>query len=101
MLISLLAYFIISVVFGCGGYMFDADKINKLVDKICSSLPGGVMQLPENIKNHFKATLTAELGKLNVITQEEFQVQTKVLQKTREKLAVLEDKIAKLEQQKK
>lgn len=83
-----------------GEDMFDTDKINKLAEKLCSALPKGVSQLPESLKKHFKEILTAELGKLNVITHEEFQVQTKVLQKTREKIAVLEEKIAKLEQKK-
>ena len=38
-------------------------------------------------------------GKLDLVSREEFDVQTKVLLRTREKLAALEAKLAQLEQQ--
>jgi ubiquinone biosynthesis accessory factor UbiK len=78
--------------------MFDSEKINKMADKLCAAMPSGLADLPAGIKKHFKEVLTAELGKLNVITQEEFAVQAKVLQKTRMQLQQLEDKISKLEE---
>lgn len=42
--------------------------------------------------------IATALRKLNLISREEFDIQTKVLQRTREKIEVLEQKIASLEQ---
>ncbi|WP_438404672.1 accessory factor UbiK family protein, partial [Aeromonas hydrophila] len=46
-----------------------------------------------------RQVLQAQLGKLDLVSREEFDVQTKVLLRTREKLAALESKLAQLEQQ--
>ena len=43
--------------------------------------------------------LQAQLNKLDLVSREEFDVQTKVLLRTREKLTALEAKLAQLEQQ--
>lgn len=42
--------------------------------------------------------IATALKKLNLISREEFDIQTKVLQRTREKIDALEQKIASLEQ---
>jgi BMFP domain-containing protein YqiC len=43
--------------------------------------------------------LQANLGKLDLTTRSEFEVQTRVLERTRAALAELEQRIARLEQQ--
>lgn len=43
--------------------------------------------------------LQSQLNKLDLVSREEFDVQTKVLLRTREKLTALEAKLAQLEQQ--
>ena len=50
-----------------------------------------------DIEQNLKAGLTAMLGKLDLVTREEFDVQTEVLSRTREKLAALETRLAELE----
>jgi len=50
------------------------------------------------IQENLKAALTASLSRLDLVTREEFDVQSRVLAKTREKLGVLEARVAALEQ---
>lgn len=50
-------------------------------------------------KKRIRSVLQAQLGKLDMVTREEFDVQTKVLLRTREKLNDMEAKLTLLEQQ--
>lgn len=70
--------------------------INDLVGKLGEVLK----QSPaKDIEQNLKAGLTSMLGKLDLVTREEFDVQTEVLARTREKLAQLEARLAELEKQ--
>ncbi len=51
-----------------------------------------------DLEKNLQAMLSGAFTRLNLVTREEFDVQAKVLMRTREKLAVLEKKIAELEQ---
>ena len=65
-----------------------------------SRLFSGDNPLPRSeIEAQLKALLQSAFGKLDLVSREEFDVQTKVLLRTREKLAALEAKLAQLEQQ--
>ncbi|MGE6080336.1 accessory factor UbiK family protein, partial [Aeromonas veronii] len=63
------------------------------------SLPPGIRSMGEEAEKKMRQVLQAQLGKLDLVSREEFDVQTKVLLRTREKLAALESKLAQLEQQ--
>ncbi len=70
--------------------------INDLVNKLGEVLK----QSPaKDIEQNLKAGVTSMLGKLDMVTREEFDVQTEVLARTREKLAQLEARLAELEKQ--
>jgi BMFP domain-containing protein YqiC len=70
--------------------------INDLVTKLGDVLK----QSPaKDIEQNLKAGVTSMLGKLDMVTREEFDVQTEVLARTREKLALLEARLAELEKQ--
>lgn len=51
----------------------------------------------KNCRSAFKGALQAGLGKLDLVTREEFDVQRAVLLRTREKLDALEQAVAALE----
>ncbi len=51
-----------------------------------------------DLEKNLQAMLSGAFTRLNLVTREEFDVQAKVLMRTREKLAVIEKKIAELEQ---
>jgi BMFP domain-containing protein YqiC len=51
----------------------------------------------KDIEKNMRALLTAFLNRLDLVTREEFDVQTEVLRRTREQLAELEAKVSQLE----
>lgn len=51
----------------------------------------------KDIENNAKAMISGLLGKLDLVTREEFDVQTQVLARTREKLKELEARVDALE----
>ena len=70
--------------------------INDLVNKLGEVLK----QSPaKDIEQNLKAGVTSMLGKLDMVSREEFDVQAEVLARTREKLAQLEARLAELEKQ--
>ena len=74
--------------------MFDPKKINEVVENIIASLPEGMKTAPNDIKKHLRAVVSDQLSKLDVVTREEFDIQMKVLKKTRAKLDELEKQVA-------
>ena len=51
----------------------------------------------KDIEQNLKAGLTSMLTKLDIVSREEFDVQSAVLARTREKLALLEARLSELE----
>jgi BMFP domain-containing protein YqiC len=68
---------------------FHIDDITK---KILEVLPFG-QGLEEDIKNQIKMVLQGTFAKLDLVSREEFDVQTQVLAKTREKIELLEKQV--------
>ena len=50
-----------------------------------------------DLEKHFRELIKSTLNKLNLVTREEFDVQARVLAKTRAKLEELEKQLAELE----
>ena len=70
------------------------------INEIAGKLGELLKQSPaKDIEQNLKAGLTSMLGRLDLVTREEFDVQTEVLARTREKLAQLEARLAELEKQ--
>ncbi|MGL5947786.1 MAG: ubiquinone biosynthesis accessory factor UbiK [Aeromonas sp.] len=79
--------------------MLDPRKFEEVVKQIHHSLPAGLKGMGEEIDKKIKQVLQAQLGKLDLISREEFDVQTKVLLRTREKVSALEARLGELEAQ--
>ncbi|EEX49436.1 hypothetical protein HMPREF0621_1979 [Pasteurella dagmatis ATCC 43325] len=85
----------------CEVSMLNPKKIEQIIQQIQDSLPQGLKDLGQDAEAKLKQTLQAQLSKLDLVTREEFDVQTQVLMRTREKLTELEKRIdTLLEQQK-
>ncbi|OGA46994.1 MAG: phosphoheptose isomerase [Betaproteobacteria bacterium RIFCSPLOWO2_12_FULL_62_58] len=70
----------------------------KLLDEINDKVKAILAQSPvADIEKNMRAMLTALFSRLDLVTREEFDVQSQVLARTREKLAQLEAKLAELE----
>ncbi|TVQ88209.1 MAG: accessory factor UbiK family protein [Chromatiaceae bacterium] len=77
--------------------MLDPKNLDELARRLAASLPKGVQVLQEDINRSFRATLEAGLGRLELVTREEFDVQAAVLARTRAKLEALARRVAELE----
>jgi ubiquinone biosynthesis accessory factor UbiK len=77
--------------------MINPKEVNKLVQEIVNSLPAGLKQLPQDIEQQLKVAMQSAFTKLDLVTREEFDTQTKVLQKTRLKLEALEKQVAEMD----
>jgi len=77
--------------------MIDLNHLDDLARRLSDMVPPGLRQSREELQATFKNALQAGLGKLDLVTREEFDVQRAVLLKTREKLEALEKVVAELE----
>ena len=70
----------------------------KILEELSSRLSAIVAASPAaDIEKNARALLSGFFAKLDLVTREEFDVQTQVLQRTREKLKSLEERVARLE----
>jgi len=79
--------------------MFDTKTIDDLANRLAHALPPGINNLKEDVEKNIHAILQSALGKLDLVTREEFEVQKMVLAKTRSKLEDLENRVNELERQ--
>ena len=70
--------------------MIDLAQLDELARRLSSLVPPGLREGREELQQNFKSVLQAGLGKLDLVTREEFEVQRAVLARTREKLEALE-----------
>lgn len=77
--------------------MFDNQSINRLSDKINQLLPPGLRQVKSDFDARLKTLLQQQLSALELVSREEFDIQARVLQRTRAKLEDLEQKLKNLE----
>lgn len=73
--------------------------LDDLVERLSSAMPASVKHLQADIESNLKSGLEGGLQKMNLVTREEFEIQSAVLLKTREKIDTLEQKIKQLEEQ--
>lgn len=78
--------------------LIDPKIIDDLAKRLMGSLPEGVQSMQQDLETNFKGALNSVLGKMNLVSREEFDVQAAVLQKTRAKLEHLLERLAELEE---
>lgn len=64
--------------------------------KISDLFPGDLSRLQGDFEANVKAILQSGLAKMNLVTREEFDIQTALLKRTREKLDHLEQQLSEL-----
>jgi ubiquinone biosynthesis accessory factor UbiK len=72
--------------------------IDDIARRLLGALPEGARTMRRDIESNFRAVLQSSLGKLDLTTREEFEVQSKVLERTRARIGQLEQRIVTLEQ---
>ncbi|WP_367606535.1 accessory factor UbiK family protein [Legionella sp. W05-934-2] len=70
--------------------MMNSEQFDKVAKKLFEALPTSVQNLEKDIQKKFHDVLLATFQKMDLITRDEFDTQTKVLIKTREKVDSLQ-----------
>jgi BMFP domain-containing protein YqiC len=71
--------------------------LNDVVKKLCDTLPPNLQTMKKDMEKTFHSVLQSTFSKLDLVTREEFDTQTKVLARSRKKIETLEEKIKELE----
>ena len=74
--------------------MFNTTTLDELAKKIGQAIDASPAK---DVEKNIKALLQASLQRLDLVPREEFELQTQVLLRTREKLEALEARVAQIE----
>jgi BMFP domain-containing protein YqiC len=72
-------------------------RIDDIVRRLIEELPEAARTMRRDIETNFRAVLQSALGKLDLTTRAEFDVQARVLERTRLRVEELERRLAELE----
>jgi ubiquinone biosynthesis accessory factor UbiK len=75
----------------------NANSLDELARRLAESVPESVKAFGRDLEGNFKAVLQAQLAKLDLVTRQDFDVQSAILQRTQAKLAHLEARVKELE----
>ena len=73
------------------------ESIDELARRLAESVPQGLRSVKDDLEKNFRSVLRSGLGKLDLVTREEFEVQEAVLARTRQKLEALEERLQSME----
>ncbi|RLU00758.1 accessory factor UbiK family protein [Ketobacter sp.] len=73
--------------------------VNRILELMQERLPQDLGELGQDLRHNLSTVIKESLARMDLVTQEEFEVQTKVLARTRQRLEDLEQQVAALEQQ--
>lgn len=71
--------------------------IDEITKKLCDALPDSLKNAKADLEKTFHSILQTGFAKLDLVTRDEFDVQAKVLAKTRSKIDALEAAVHELE----
>ncbi|MFC3032958.1 accessory factor UbiK family protein [Pseudoalteromonas fenneropenaei] len=77
--------------------MINPAKLEEIAKQISGNMPQGLKNIAESFETKTKQVLQNKLSEMDFVSREEFDIQSKVLIRTREKLLELEAKVAELE----
>jgi BMFP domain-containing protein YqiC len=72
-------------------------RIEEIARRLMDNLPPALRATQRDLESNFRAVLRASLGKLDLVTRDEFDVQSRVLERTRARLEALEARVRAME----
>ncbi len=72
-------------------------RIDEIARRLIDNLPPALRATQRDLESNFRAVLRASLGKLDLVTRDEFDVQSRVLERTRARLEELEARVKAME----
>ena len=77
--------------------LFDAKKLDEFVRRLGEQLPDSVEGARDEIEKKLRAGVEPILEKMNLVSREEYDVQVALLERLRQKVGMLERRLADLE----
>jgi len=72
-------------------------RIDEIVRRLLAKVPQAARHMQADLEENFRAVLRASLSRLDLVSRDEFDVQTKVLERSRARLEALEARVKELE----
>lgn len=73
--------------------LFDSEKLDRLVREVFRNIPPGLGELREECERNFRVSMESFLQRMNLVSREEYDIQTAVLEKLRQRVAELEQRL--------
>jgi ubiquinone biosynthesis accessory factor UbiK len=75
----------------------DTFRIDDIARRLMENLPPALRATQRDLETNFRVVLRASLGKLDLVTRDEFDTQSRVLERTRVRLEALEARVKAME----
>jgi BMFP domain-containing protein YqiC len=75
----------------------ETPRIDEIARRLLESVPPGLRAMQQDLESNFRAVLRSSLTKLDLVSRDEFEAQTRVLERTRARLEELERRVAQME----
>ena len=75
----------------------DMFRIDEIARRLLERVPPALRTVQADLESNFRAVLRERLSKLDLVSRDEFDAQTRVLERTRAQLEALEARLAALE----
>ena len=76
---------------------FDSQALDEMVQKISAVVPADLSQAKDSLEKNARLAAESMFQKLDLVTREEFEVQSAMLAKSQQKVKQLEQRIKQLE----
>ncbi len=77
--------------------MLDAKLLDDIARRLNDAIPAAARELQDDLEKNLRAATQSVFSRLDLVTREEFDVQCKVLARSRAKIEQLERQVAELE----
>ncbi|MCP1676787.1 BMFP domain-containing protein YqiC [Natronocella acetinitrilica] len=77
--------------------MLDPKTLDELSRKFSENLPSGLREFQREVEQNMRAAMQSTFHRMELVTREEFDAQSKVLARTRAQLEALEERVSALE----
>jgi BMFP domain-containing protein YqiC len=77
--------------------LLNSTSLDDLARRLADAVPESVRNLGRDLEGNFKAVLQAQLSKLDLVSRQEFDVQSALLARTQTALSALETRLKELE----
>lgn len=75
----------------------DFATLDEITRKLADVVPRELRNAGEDVESRFRQVLESQFARLNLVTREEFEIQKRVLERSREKLEQMEQRLAELQ----